>query len=97
MTSKEAIEYLRNNTKFYEPVNREAFRTIEKDLERLELLEKAINILKPYCYIEWDEINDEFYFNVDDSERIPLSEDYNVNRCIIGLNNSEIDTLKEVF
>lgn len=69
----------------------------ETKMTRLELLEKAVDILKPYCYIEWDEVNDAFYFNVDASERIPLSEDYEINRCIIGISDSEIDILKEVF
>ena len=36
MENKEAITYLREHTKYYEPVNREAFRTIEKDLKILE-------------------------------------------------------------
>jgi hypothetical protein len=73
------------------------FLAIKKDLERLELLEKAIDILKPYCYIEWDEVNDAFYFSMDASERIPLSEDYDINRCTIGVGDDEIDILKEVF
>lgn len=43
MTSKEAIEHLRNHTQYYKPVNREAFRTIEKDLEILDILKRLFN------------------------------------------------------
>ena len=46
MTSKEAIEYLRNNTKFYEPVNREAFRTIEEDLNILQAIRNTYKVFK---------------------------------------------------
>lgn len=106
MTSKEALNNIRDyNTELIHDVGceyienplEEECNIIKKDLERLALLEKAVDILKPYCYIEWDEANDAFYFNVDASERIPLSEDYDVNRCIIGISDSEIDILKEVF
>ena len=45
MTSKEAITYLREHTKYYEPVNREAFRTIEEDLEILEEMRNDFKIL----------------------------------------------------
>lgn len=43
MTNKEAIEYLRNHTRYYEPVNREAFRVIEDALNKLEQYEKIFN------------------------------------------------------
>lgn len=42
MEDKEALEYLRNHTKYYEPVNREAFRVIEKSLDELEELKKLM-------------------------------------------------------
>lgn len=43
MTGKEAIEYLRDHNRYYEPVNREAFRVIEEDLEKLEQYEKIFS------------------------------------------------------
>lgn len=46
MTGKEALEYLSEHTRFYEPVNREAFRTIAKDLEILEILKNYLIIGK---------------------------------------------------
>ena len=57
MESKEALDYLREHTRFYEPVNREAFRTIEKDLEAANLIRtKAANnnffkgcLLRMFC------------------------------------------------
>lgn len=107
MESKEYIEdIIKRIEKFTEKYNDcnehiksqlEHYKQVLKDLERLALLEETVSILKPYCYIEWDEVNDAFYFNVDASERIPLSEDYEINRCIIGLDDSDIDILKEVF
>lgn len=43
MTNKEIIEYLKNNTKFYEPVNREYFRILEAEIEELEKYRKILN------------------------------------------------------
>lgn len=42
MENKEALEYLKNHNKYYEPVNREAFRIIEKSLEELEELKEIM-------------------------------------------------------
>lgn len=42
MENKEALEYLRNHNKYYEPVNREAFRVIEKSLDELEELKEIM-------------------------------------------------------
>lgn len=39
MTNKDAITYLKEHTKYYEPVNREAFRVIEEALKKLEYYE----------------------------------------------------------
>lgn len=42
MENKEALEYLKNHNKYYEPVNREAFRVIEASLQELEELKKIM-------------------------------------------------------
>lgn len=42
MENKEALEYLKNHNKYYEPVNREAFRVIEASLQELEELKELM-------------------------------------------------------
>lgn len=45
MNSLEAIKYLREHTKYYEPVNREAFRVIEENLDILQEIRNDFKIL----------------------------------------------------
>ena len=69
MTSKEALKKMLDDLKNYESYfadggyydNKEQFDIIEKDLERLEKLEKAFEVLKKSLLLSVVEIHEHYY------------------------------------
>ncbi len=73
---------------------------LEKDkvkyvMNQLKMQDKILEILEPYTRLEYDNVNDEYNLIIDASERIPLSEDYDINRCILGIDDYEVMPIKE--
>lgn len=105
MESKEVLEYLRtckfckivmgtdyeNDDRYFNiyDVFREEIEIIQKDLDRLEELEKVIEILKSNLYLEFNDKYNYIYLKRDEYDEC----DY----TIIFPSKEEYDLLKEVF
>jgi hypothetical protein len=97
MKSKEKLQELK--LRLYNPIKNDELQqnyydVIEKDLDRLEKLDKVIKILKPFLRdiiimeesgIEWYGFKEEPYYFIADADPFPLDkEQYNLLKEVFG-------------
>ena len=103
MTSKEALEKLKSmptcsecelyGSCFGKPLCNELYNTIKQDLDRLEKLEKAIEILKELFFIDLIERENDYKLGFEPKEPIINQPRFSV----VNLNKEIYNLLKEVL
>ena len=91
MTSKEALKKMLDDLKNYESYfadggyydNKEQFDIIEKDLERLEKLEKAFEVLKKSLLLSVVEIHEHYYVCAHDNNYCMTKEEYDLLKEVL--------------
>ena len=82
---------------------------ILKDLEKLEQYEKifdtplieirkrleVLEILEDFIELKYDEVNEIYYLEIGTEDRIPLSDDYERNICILEISDEEAEKFKQ--
>ena len=91
MTSKEALKKMLDDLKNYESYfaddgyydNKEQFDIIEKDLERLEKLEKAFEVLKKSLLLSVVEIHEHYYVCAHDNNYFMKKEEADLIKKVL--------------